>query len=145
MSEPIKNLSHEAIQRTLAHHAGDAPDASAFAESTICTWKKAAAQLIPVIGRGGVDVLFNRSLHLTCTAFPWLTILGDKRDNSALLASIKERLAAREMDDAVKASCTLLITFIELLKTLIGESLAERLLSSIWVPPSTVAKQENKP
>ena len=145
MSEPIKNLSHEAIQRTLAHHAGDAPDASAFAESTICTWQKAAAQLIPVIGRGGVDVLFNRSLHLTCTAFPWLTILGDKRDNSALLASIKERLAAREMDDAVKASCTLLITFIELLKTLIGESLAERLLSSIWVPPSTVAKQENKP
>lgn len=65
MSKPINDLSREAIQRTLTHHAGDAPDASAFAEATIGTWQQAAARLIPVIGTGGVDVLFNPSLHMT--------------------------------------------------------------------------------
>ncbi|MDD2853087.1 MAG: hypothetical protein PHY09_14475 [Desulfuromonadaceae bacterium] len=143
MSKPINDLSLEAIQRALSHYAGDAPDARAFAEVTIGTWQQMAAQLMPVIGTGGVNVLFNRSLHLTCIAFPWLTMLGDKRVNTALLASVKARLAGRDTDEAIHASCTLLVTFIEQLKTLIGESLTERLLDPIWVPTSPVTKQEN--
>ena len=145
MLKPINDLSREAIHRTLSHHAGDNPDASAFAEATIGTWQQMATQLMPVIGTGGVDVLFNRSLHLTCIAYPWLSILGDKRDNTILLASVKARLAGRDTDDAVIASCTLLATFIEQLKTLIGESLTERLLGPIWVPTTPATKQENTP
>lgn len=134
----------ETIRITLATRAGDAPDASRVAEATISTWQQIAAQLIPVIGAGGVDVLFNRSLHLTCIAFPWLTILGDHRDNVALLANLKERLAGHEPDAAAEASYTLLVTFIEILMSMIGESLAKHLLSSVWEPRLPPSEEENE-
>jgi hypothetical protein len=141
---PATDSYRETIRISLAERAGGAPDASAIAEATISTWHHVVAQIIPVIGTGGVDVLFNRSLHLTCTAFPWLTIRGDHRDSAVLLASIKERIAGREPDVAAEASYTLLVTFIELLMTLIGKSLTERLLSSVWEPPLPPSEQEHE-
>lgn len=132
----------EAIRKTLLQSAGDAPDANAVAEATIFTWHKVAARIVPVIGVGGSDVLFNRSLHLTCMAFPWLTIVGDHRDSTALLANLKERLAGSDTTVATEASYTLLATFTEMLTTLIGESLTARLLGPVWVSSSPVAEQE---
>ncbi|MDD2309406.1 MAG: hypothetical protein PHH91_07465 [Desulfuromonadaceae bacterium] len=140
----ITDSYREKIRIALVQRAGDVPDASAVAEAAISTWYRVAAQLIPVIGAGGVDVLFNRSLHLTCTAFPWLTIPGDHRDNIALFTNLKERLAGREPDTAAEASTTLLGTFVELLMSLIGESLTERLLISVWEPPSPTSARENE-
>jgi hypothetical protein len=141
---PATDNYRETIRILLAERAGDAPDASAIAEATINTWRQVASQILPVIGAGGVDVLFNRSLHLTCTAFPWLTILGDHRDSAVLLASLKERLAGREPDAAAEASYTLLVTFVEQLMSMIGESLTERLLSTVWEPPLPPSEQENE-
>ena len=135
-------LCREAIRRTLLQRAGDAPDANAVAEATILTWHEVATRIVPVIGVGGSDVLFNRSLHLTCMAFPWLTIVGDHRDSTALLANLKERLAGRETAAATEASYTLLVTFSEMLTTLIGESLTVRLLGPVWGSSSPAAEQE---
>ncbi|MDR3578710.1 MAG: hypothetical protein P4L44_01965 [Oryzomonas sp.] len=132
------------IRIVLADRAGDAPGASAIAEAAIGTWQQVAAQIVPVIGIGGANVLFNRSLHLTCTTFPWLTIPGDHRDSTVLLANLKEQLAGREPDAAAEASYTLLVTFIELLMSMIGDSLTERLLSSVWEPSSPPSEQENE-
>jgi hypothetical protein len=95
MSKPINDLSREAIQRTMSHHAGDAPDASAFAEAAISTWQQMAAQLMPVIGTGGVDVLFNRSLHLTCISFPWLSILVTRGTTPHCLQASRNALRAK--------------------------------------------------
>ena len=136
---PATDSYREAIRNSLAERAGGALDASAIAEATISTWHQVASQIIPVIGAGGVDVLFNRSLHLMCTAFPWLTIPDDHnhKDNVVLLATVKERLAVREPDAAAEASYTLLVNFVELLMSMIGESLTERLLSTVWEPPSS--------
>jgi hypothetical protein len=142
MSTTDSEQFREAIRRTLAQRAGSAPDANAVAEATISTWHQMAARLAPVIGSGGIDVLFNRSLFLTCSVFPWLTILGDHRDRSDLLANLKAHLAGRETDAAVEASNALLGTFTELLTALIGESLTERLLSQVLVPPSPASEQE---
>lgn len=144
MSTPKSELNREAIRDALMCRAGNGPDANAIAEATIEIWHQVADQLIPVIGAGGFDVLFNRSLHLTCTAFPWLTILGDKRDRTALLANIKARLAGGETNHAIEASYTLLVTFTELLSTLIGESLTQRLLNPVWALPSPTSAQETK-
>jgi hypothetical protein len=135
-------LRREAIRRTLLQCAGDAPDANAVAEAAISTWHKVAARIVPVIGVGGSDVLFNRSLHLTCMAFPWLTIVGDHRDSIALLANLKERLAGSETDAATEASYNLLVTFTELLTSLIGESLSERLLGTVLVASPPASEQE---
>ena len=137
MSTAEPDLRRDAIRATLTQRAGGDPDASAIAEATLNTWHQVAARLAPVIGARGVDVLFSRSLHLTSSAFPWLAITGDHGDSAALLASLKARLAGRETDAATEASHALLVTFTELLATLIGESLTERLLSSGLGAPVT--------
>lgn len=128
-------MNHEAIRRTLAHRAGDDADASAVAEAAISTWHQAAVRLAPVIGPQGVDVLFRRSLHLTKNAIPWLTMGMDEGDCAALLAALQARLADREAAAALEASHALLANFTELLASLIGKPLTERLLAPIWAPP----------
>lgn len=140
----ITDNYREKIRSALLRRAGDVPDASAVAEATISTWHLVAAQLMPVIGAGGVDVLFSRSLYLTSASFPCLTIPEDHQDTIALLANLKEHLAVCEPDIAAEASNTLLGTFVELLMSLIGESLVKRLLISVWEPPSPTFERENE-
>lgn len=134
----------KAIRRSLMPRAGGTPDASAVAEAALGTWRQVSARIVPVIGAGGADVLFNRALHLTCSSFPWLTIVGDHRDSGDLLANLKTRLSSRETDAAVEASYTLLVTFIELLASMIGESLVERLLSQVWASKILASEEEKK-
>jgi len=138
-----RELCREAIRRTLALRAGDAPDAGAIAEATLGTWHLVATRLAPVIGTRGVDVLFDRSLHLTSAAFPWLSMRGDHEGNALVLATLKAHLESSGEDAAAEASYTLLVTFTELLTTLIGESLTERLLEPVWAPPSSESEQES--
>lgn len=119
---------------TLAHRAGSAHDATAAAEATISTWRQMAGLCTPVIGARGVDVIFRRSMYLTGKTFPWLASGEEQGGSAVLLASLKVSLAGRDADDAAAAGYTLLATFLELLATLIGESLTERLVSPVWAP-----------
>jgi hypothetical protein len=136
MSTTDHETLRESIRRTLAHTAGCASDASVIAEGTLGIWRQVAARLAPVIGARGVDVLFSRALHVTSRALPWLALPGEGGDSAAVLASLKARLAGREAAEAAESGSALLVTFTELLATLIGEPLTERLLGTVWVPPS---------
>lgn len=138
----ISDSYRETIRITLARRAGETPDASIVAEATLNILQLVDAKLVPVIGARGVEVLFARSLHLTSAAFPWLTIAESQRESAALLTSVKTRLAEHETNVTTEAAYTLLMTFTELLSTLIGESLTERLLSPVWVHPSHVSEKE---
>ena len=134
----------EAIRRVLISRAGTAPDAGMVAEATLNIWRQMAAWLAPIIGIRGVEVLFSRALQLTSRAFPCLVITGDQGDSAALLASLKANLAASATNDAMEAGHALLVTFTELLSTLIGESLTRRLLSPVWAFPSPISEQETE-
>lgn len=137
-----KGAWREAIRLTLVQRAGDAPDGSAAAEAVISTWRQLVDLLTPVIGARGVDVIFRRSLYLTGKTFPWLASDEEQVESAPLLARLKACLAGRNPDDAAEAGYTLLATFIELLTTLIGESLTERLLSPLWAVPSPLTEGE---
>lgn len=132
-------LLRAAIRTTLAQQAGNAPTARAVADAALNLWQQMAARLAPVIGVRGVDILFGRALHLTSRAFPWLVMVSEHGDSAAQLANFKgrvaARIAARDPSVASEASCALLLTFTELLATLIGEPLTERLLAPVWAPP----------
>jgi hypothetical protein len=97
-----------------------------------------SAQLAPVIGDNGVEAIFKRSLHLTSVVFPWLAIPDREMDIDSLPERIGALLAGREPVAATQASSSLMITFTELLATLIGHSLTKRLLDPVWVaaPPA---------
>jgi hypothetical protein len=139
-----RELWRETIRATLAQRGGDAPDASAVAEATASTWRQVAALLTPVIGARGVEVIFRRALSLTSKDFSWLALGEPQGDSAALLVSLQALLAGQEPDVAVEAACALLMTFFELLITLIGESLTEHLVSPVWVSPSSPSDQESE-
>lgn len=137
-----RKRSREAIRITLAHRAGGAPDVHALAEATISTWRQVDSLLAPVIGTHGVDVIFRRALYLTSKTFPWLAFSEECRDSSVLLASLKAHLENQCAVDVAEAGCTLLACFTELLTTLIGEALTERVMGQVWAFPSSSSEQE---
>lgn len=132
----------EAIRRILSHRVEGAADASAIAEAIAAIWSQAADLLTPVIGNRGFEVIFRRSLYLTSKTFPWLAFDEEQGDVAALLASLKSRIAGRDADDAAEAGYTLLVAFTELLITLIGESLTDRMLGPVWAPQQRSSGQE---
>jgi hypothetical protein len=126
----------------LEQRAGDTPDASRVAAATLSLWHQATTRLKPVIGTGGLDALYGRSLQLTATAFPWLAIGVEGEEITAPLASLRRRLEAIDPVAAAQASVALLVTVTDLLATLVGESLTERLLGPIWTPPAQASELE---
>ena len=136
------NLLRDAIRTTLKQRTGSVPNASATSEATATTWRLVETQLVPVIGARGLDVLFRRALHQTTTAFPWLAIAVDRGGSAGPLPSLMACLAAQHTAAAAEGAYALLLSFTELLATLIGESLTERLLAPVWAHPSLPSEQE---
>jgi len=125
------NLLREEIRTALAPRAG-LLSADANVEATAATWRLVAAQLAPVIGARGLEVLFDRALHLTSTTYRWLAVSKDGSGSADPLPSLAECLLRQDPATAAEASYTLFLTFTDLLTTLIGESLTTRLLAPVW-------------
>ncbi len=124
--------------------ARSAPDPPPWARAP-STWEHQDAQLSPVIGALGMDVLLRRSLDLTSANYPWLEPTTKAADRAAMRASLNALLAERAPDVAEKVESTVLTTFVELLANLIGQSLAERLASAGWSPSLPAAEREDEP
>lgn len=119
-------LRHQIIEDLLGQQrSGDAEDAA------IRLWTQMAAQIISIVGEGGFNSLFARSIFLTQATFPWLaiTLLSPQpRQLAELKASLEGQLPAQ----ACAANTQLLITFTDILASLIGEELTIRILRSAW-------------
>ncbi|MGL6039804.1 MAG: hypothetical protein ACRC01_01225 [Deefgea sp.] len=126
-------MNHEMIRKTLVLRAGEYADATAFANATIDTWNEASARLTPVIGGQGIHALLRRSLHVAGKSYPSLAEPSHEGCSTVLLDNLQLRLASCDTRLAVDASHALLVTFTELMSSLIGESLTKRLLAPIWV------------
>lgn len=135
----------EAMRRTLARHVASAPDAGAVAEAVLATWSAMAERLSPVIGVKGVDVLFRRALQLTGKTFPWLAIAEGYGTGATLLKGLKARFEAQDAALATEAGNALLGLFTDLLSSLLGASLTERLLSPVWQSLLPESDQEPSP
>jgi len=117
---------HQIIQRTIAKSTGDVADVA------VKLWQPLAAQLISIVGEGGFNALYARSLHLVSRQYPWLasgTLAdSDNPEFKALKSSLENQSAA----DAGQAILAFLILFTDALSSLIGESLTTRILTSAW-------------
>jgi hypothetical protein len=125
------NLLRESIRTAVAQRT-DLISADTTVEATAATWRLVAAQLSPVIGARGLEVLFGRALHMTNTTYRWLEVGDDRGGSADALPSLAECLARQDPATAAEASYKLLLTFTELLTTLIGESLTTRLLAPVF-------------
>lgn len=106
------------------------PDA--VVEVSIKLWEKLAHELVSIIGQGGFQSLYKRSLHLTSVTFPWMEINSSLQQNGSGFAELKECLEGQDATNASEASAALLITFINILALLIGELLTSSILRMAW-------------
>lgn len=104
----------------------------AIVDVSILLWEKLARELVSIIGEGGFQSLYKRSLHLTTPAFPWMTSCSSLVPNGSGLEELRNCLAAQNSTTAGEASTALLITFIDILALLIGEHLTSSILRMAW-------------
>ncbi len=140
---------HRRLTAPLAGRVRDHSSAEQIAAACGALWMELDLALSPIIGPRGVTALGQRSLHLASAVHPWLASRqpgGPATLDSAMLVSL---LAQRSSDETAAAADTFLQTFHELLTSLIGGSLTERLLRSAWGPPeptlNSPSAQDTKP
>lgn len=102
------------------------------ADGAIDLWERLAAHIISIIGEAGFNSLYARSAFLTNSTFPWL-VAGTlsqqtKHRFEQLEASLKRQTAAQ----ANEANTLLLVNFVNILATLIGEPLTTSILRAAW-------------
>jgi hypothetical protein len=114
------------IQLAMDNSIGEVPDVA------IQLWQLLSSQLISIIGEGGFNSLYDRSLYLTRAAFPWLAAGVPSHPIESRFSELKVSLAAQAAPVASKASQMLILTFTNILASLIGERLTIDILGSAW-------------
>ena len=131
--------SQDSSQATaaLAQRVGASASAAQITNAIVSIWQEIDAALLPIIGARGVAALYKRSLHLTATTHPWLAGMHEGVQTAIDLAPLKSVLARQSSDDARAGGNALLASFHQLLSTLVGPSLTERLLRAVWANTSS--------
>jgi len=111
--------------------------------TTVQLWEQLAFELIPIIGSGGFNSLYARSVHLARTDFPWLTGEQPPPATDLLFSRLSACLEQQSATEAGDGSVHLLITFLDILATLIGEAMTETIISSAWDDAILDSKKEN--
>ncbi len=104
----------------------------AIVDVTMQLWERLASELILLIGEGGFQSLYSRSLHLAGETYPWMLIRHPSQATDSRFAGLKMSLEEQGAAEAGEASIALLDTFIDILISLIGELLTTSILRSAW-------------
>ena len=121
----------------------DGASSARLADAAVSQWQAIDAALAPILGNVGVAALYHRSLFLSLKAHPWLDHERNPDVPGMDLPALRALLAGRDAADVSEASATLLRTFMELLASLVGAPLAERLLGPLWAQlPAGTAGQD---
>jgi hypothetical protein len=128
----IPTQSHDTrISAALAHKVEQGASVAQIAEAIATTLAAIAAALSPIIGSGGFQALYRRTLHLLRPHHPWLEGVGETPAGIDV-AALNALIAQQDLERAVAAGGALLQTFDDLLASLVGASLSERLLRAAW-------------
>jgi hypothetical protein len=128
---------HQIIESLTARSADNVADAS------VSLWAQMAAQIISIVGEGGFNSLYARSVHLTQSTCPWLTVSSLPPQTDHRFANLKLNFESQTPAQAREANRLLLLTFTDILASLIGEQLTTRILRSAWgiVTPDLARKE----
>lgn len=120
------------IAASLAAAVSDGASSRQVAEVVASAFRGIDEALTPIIGQRGVAALYKRSMHLASQAHPWLPRSSEGVHPAMDVAALTTELALQTAAAAAAAGGQLLQTFCELLTRLIGHSLTERLLRTVW-------------
>lgn len=109
---------------------------------TVQLWVQLTLELVPIIGSGGFNSLYTRTVHLTRVDFPWLTNDQPPPAPDLLFIRLSSCLEQQSVTQASEASVRLLMTFLDILATLIGESMTDTIIRSVWNDATLDSKKE---
>jgi hypothetical protein len=119
------------------------PNSARLADAAVSHWRAIEAVLAPIIGPLGVAALYHRSLYLSLEVHPWLKHHHAGPGGAMDLNNLRDVLCGRHEGEITQATATLFRTFQELLASLVGDSLAQRLLGPLWTQlPTNTAGQD---
>ncbi|MDO8692049.1 MAG: hypothetical protein Q7R39_18925 [Dehalococcoidia bacterium] len=123
-------LLHEAV-------GGKSPAELAAALETAC--QKLSKQISPLFGAGGFHAVIARAIHLAAEDFPFLESVKVKVQPGICLEGLGEVIEGQDVARANSALAAVLVCFIDLLCSLIGEELTLRQFTRAWpeVPMSS--------
>ena len=124
--EPSDLNRHQIIERLIQQHTNNVVDGA------VNRWELIATQIISIIGYGGFCALYLRSVHLAQATYPWLSGKPLLPQTDDWFEHLKASLEGQTPELASAASNLLLITFTDILASLIGEDLTIRILYSVW-------------
>ncbi|MBA3771848.1 MAG: hypothetical protein H0X13_04995 [Ramlibacter sp.] len=116
-----------------------------MADAAVTQWDAIASALTPIIGGNGVAALYHRSLYLNAKTHPWLAHQRNADAFAMDLAALRSLLIDRDAADVAAGNAALIQTFNELLASLVGASLAERLLGPVWAQSQGATPEQNHP
>lgn len=119
------------LHERLTRQSGEAPDGQAVAEAAKQLWSDIHTQLAPLIGSGGVFAIYRRSLFLERNQHMCLAKAFDGASEGEGFSALHQALAGESREWALLAHRALLTNFYAHLVRLIGDSLAERVLTPI--------------
>ena len=122
----------QAFYDELAQLARDGADSTQVATQAVLKWRVLDNALSPIIGHGGVAALFRRAVFLTRQTHASLSLLQEAPDQPHDFAALEAALSQQPSTEAAAIASALQHSFIDLVAHLIGESLTERLLRSVW-------------
>lgn len=119
-------LRHQIIESLATRPAENVADAA------IDLWEQMAVHIISIVGQGGFNSLYERSVFLAQPSFPWLAAESLLPPAAGRFAKLKASLEEQAPAQAGAANHLLLVTFTDILAALIGEQLTTSLLRSAW-------------
>lgn len=134
------------IVKNLAPLAANDADAGTIADAAVAAWTAIDSALSHIIGTRGVAALYKRSLHLAQADHPWLGAAYEGALQPGDFTSLRAALSQQSAPNAAAAHDAMLTSFQDLLDSLIGRSLTQRLLHTVPDQPSSgAAVQEPLP
>ena len=143
MSIESRERHHSAAPLTSRVQRGATATEIAIVMAALC--QEINASLSPILGLRGVDALHNRNHHACATSHRWMASLCDAQASCSGCEALVALLKQREPSEALSCGEAYLQTFHDLLLSLIGPSLTERLLHNIWPSNSSGNPAQDTP
>ena len=129
---PMEIPASGSLARALAHRVSADADAGRVADAVVAAWQEIDSALTPIVGPRGFAALYKRSVHVAAQVHPWLMGVHDNALASVNLADLNAVFKQQSPVDATAGAAMLFETFHDLLVSMVGPSLTERLLRSVW-------------
>jgi len=127
----------------LGARLGKGATAAQVADAVGAIWLEIDHALHPIIGRRGVAALYGRSMKLTAAAYPWMAPGYQSTLFAVDPAALKSALARQTAAEAAAGGSALFQSFHDVISSLIGAALTDRLLRSVWDHPSGASSAQD--